>query len=171
MGWLLAFVAYKPAAAIIYGAAFSQFSTNDDGRLINQLLRGLDAHALDLTGLLAERRRFLAQVGHRLTAQSLDRREPQRRHPILLTVLAQSAADVLDEVIGLFDQAVSARESRARTKMRDALAARAAAYRRKIARQLNKGESLHSLRRDLHTPTRAKSVNGSWPGRASRHGA
>jgi TnpA family transposase len=55
------------------------------------------------------------------------RREPQRRHPILLTVLAQSAADVLDEVIGLFDQAVSARESRARTKMRDALAARAAA--------------------------------------------
>jgi hypothetical protein len=90
-------------------------------------LRGLDAHALDLTALPAERRRFLAQVGRRLTAQSLDRREPQRRHPILLTVLAQSAADVLDEVIGLFDQAVSARESRARTKMRDALAVRAAA--------------------------------------------
>ncbi|MFI5634722.1 Tn3 family transposase [Streptomyces sp. NPDC051664] len=57
----------------------------------------------------------------------MHRREPQRRHPILLTVLAQSAADVLDEVIGLFDQAVSARESRARTKMRAALAARAAA--------------------------------------------
>jgi len=90
-------------------------------------LRGLDAHALDLTALPAERRRFLAQVGRRLTAQSLDRREAQRRHPILLTVLAQSAADVLDEVIGLFDQAVSARESRARTKMRDALAVRAAA--------------------------------------------
>jgi hypothetical protein len=33
----------------------------------------------------------------------------------------------LDEAIGLFDQAVSVRESRARTKMRDALAARAAA--------------------------------------------
>ncbi|MFC5203117.1 DUF4158 domain-containing protein [Streptomyces kaempferi] len=90
-------------------------------------LRGLDADALDLTALPAERRRFLAQVGRRLTPQSLDRREPHRRHPILLTALAQSAADVLDEVIGLFDQAVSARESRARTKMRDALAARAAA--------------------------------------------
>ncbi|MGW5691186.1 Tn3 family transposase [Streptomyces asiaticus] len=90
-------------------------------------LRGLDARTLDLTGLPAERRRFLAAVGRRLTAQSLDRREPQRRHPILLTVLSQSAADVLDEVISLFDQAVSARESRARTKMRDELAARAAA--------------------------------------------
>ncbi|WP_308015630.1 DUF4158 domain-containing protein [Streptomyces huiliensis] len=89
-------------------------------------LRGLDAHTL-LTGLPAERRRFLAALGRRLTAQSLDRREPQRRHPILLTVLSQSAADVLDEVIGLFDQAVSARESRARHKMRDAPAARAAA--------------------------------------------
>ncbi|MEV6029383.1 Tn3 family transposase [Streptomyces sp. NPDC052036] len=42
-------------------------------------------------------------------------------------MLSQSAADVLDEVISLFDQAVSARESRARTKMRDELAARAAA--------------------------------------------
>ncbi|MFE5028290.1 hypothetical protein ACFRAO_34565 [Streptomyces sp. NPDC056656] len=41
--------------------------------------------------------------------------------------LSQSAADVLDEVISLFDQAVSARESRARIKMRDELAARAAA--------------------------------------------
>lgn len=87
----------------------------------------MDAHTLDLTSLPAERRRFLATVGRRLTAQSLDRREPQRRHPILLTVLSQSAADVLDEVISLFDQAVSARESRARIKMRDALAARAAA--------------------------------------------
>ncbi|MGW6521681.1 Tn3 family transposase [Streptomyces sp. NPDC054962] len=90
-------------------------------------LRGMDAHTLDLTSLPAERRRFLAAVGRRLTAQSRDRREPQRRHPILLTVLSQSAADVLDEVISLFDQAVSARESRARIKMRDALAARAAA--------------------------------------------
>jgi TnpA family transposase len=90
-------------------------------------LWGLDAHTLDLSRLPAERRRFLAQVGRRLTPQSLDRREPQRRYPILLTVLAQSATDVLDDVISLFDQAVSARESRARNKMKEVLAARAAA--------------------------------------------
>ncbi|MET8207038.1 hypothetical protein ABZT51_13505 [Streptomyces sp. NPDC005373] len=90
-------------------------------------LWGLDAHTLDLSRLPAERRRLLAMVGRRLTPQSLDRREPQRRYPILLTVLAQSATDVLDDAVSLFDQAVSARESRARNKMKEVLAARAAA--------------------------------------------
>jgi TnpA family transposase len=88
-------------------------------------LRGLDAHTLDLSVLPAERRRFLATVGRRLTAQALARREPQRRYPILLTLLSQSAADVLDEVIQLFDQAISSRESRARFKMIVELAERA----------------------------------------------
>jgi hypothetical protein len=76
-------------------------------------LRGLGADALDLSVLPAERRRFLATVGRRLTAQALGRRDPQRRYPILLTLLAQSATDVLDEVVGLFDQAISAREGTA----------------------------------------------------------
>src|SRR5664280_1564045 len=61
-------------------------------------LRGLDAHELDLSMLPAERRRFLAALGRRLSAQQLVRRDPQRRYPILLTLLAQSAVDVLDEV-------------------------------------------------------------------------
>jgi hypothetical protein len=74
--------------------------------------------------LPADRRRFLATVGRRLTAQALERRDPQRRYPILLTLLAQSATDVLDEVVQLFDQAISARESKAERKMRDALAER-----------------------------------------------
>jgi hypothetical protein len=88
-------------------------------------LRGLGADTLDLSVLPAERRRFLATVGRRLTAQALERRDPQRRYPILLTLLAQSSAtDVLDEVVQLFDQAISARESKAERKMRDALAER-----------------------------------------------
>ena len=61
-------------------------------------LRGLDADTLDLSVLPAERRRFLAGVGRRLTPQHLARREPARRYPILLTLIAQSAVDVLDEV-------------------------------------------------------------------------
>ncbi len=48
-------------------------------------LRRLDVHTLDLSMLPAERRRFLAGVGRRLTAQALPRREPERRYPILLT--------------------------------------------------------------------------------------
>ncbi|WP_306970442.1 Tn3 family transposase [Streptomyces afghaniensis] len=88
-------------------------------------LRGLGADALDLSALPAERRRYLAQIGRRLTAQALVRREPNRRHPILLTLLAQSAVDVLDSVVQLFDQTLSGSESRARIKLRDALAERA----------------------------------------------
>jgi hypothetical protein len=48
-------------------------------------LRGLDADTLDLSMLPAERRRFLAGLGRRLTPQKLARREPARRYPILLT--------------------------------------------------------------------------------------
>lgn len=89
-----------------------------------EFLRELGAHELDLSVLPAERRRFLATMGRRLTGQALQRRDPQRRSPILLTVLAQSAVDALDEVVALFDQAVSAREGKAQRSMRDALADR-----------------------------------------------
>jgi len=90
-----------------------------------KFLRGLDAHTLDLSTLPAERRRHLAAVGRRSSVPSLTRREPHRRYPIVLTLLAQSAVDVLDEVVQLFDQAVTARESRARHKLVDQLAERA----------------------------------------------
>ncbi|MEU8108691.1 hypothetical protein AB0C18_33805 [Nonomuraea muscovyensis] len=78
-------------------------------------LRAVDAHHLDLSILPRERRRFLAMVGRRSTVQGLEQRE-ERRYPILLALVAQSAVDQLDEVIALFDQAVSARESHAKAK-------------------------------------------------------
>ena len=52
-------------------------------------------------------------------------RREERRYPILLALVAQPAVDQLDEVIALFDQAVSARESRARTRTDEELAERA----------------------------------------------
>jgi TnpA family transposase len=88
-------------------------------------LRRLDAHTVDLSMLPAERRRFLAGVGRRLTGQALQRREPERRYPILLTLLSQSAVDVLDETLLLFDQAISGREAAAKQKVAEALAERA----------------------------------------------
>jgi len=48
--------------------------------------------------LPAERRRFLAVIGRRFPAAKLARRDPERQYPIVLTLLAQPAADVLDEV-------------------------------------------------------------------------
>ncbi|WP_296370991.1 Tn3 family transposase [Pseudonocardia sp.] len=90
-----------------------------------EFLRGLDAHTVDLSSLPAERRRHLAAVGRCSSVPALTRRDPPRRYPIVLTLLVQSATDVLDEVVALFDQAVSARESRARRKLTDQLAERA----------------------------------------------
>ena len=78
-------------------------------------LRNMDAHLLDLSVLPNERRRFLATVGCRSTVQALERRG-ERRYPILLALVAQSAVDQLDEVVALFDQAVSARRDRARSR-------------------------------------------------------
>jgi TnpA family transposase len=92
-----------------------------------RFLRRLDAHTMDLSMLPTERRRFLAAVGRRSSNQALARREPQRRYPILLALLAQSATDVLDEAVQLFDQAISARETRARFKTDQQLVERAKA--------------------------------------------
>ena len=75
--------------------------------------------------LPAERRRFLATAGRRSTNQALERRDPDRRYPIMLALVAQSAADQLDEVVALFDRAVSARESRAKSRTEEELAERA----------------------------------------------
>ncbi|MFC9975593.1 hypothetical protein ACFVH6_32350 [Spirillospora sp. NPDC127200] len=90
-----------------------------------RFLGGMDADTLDVSMLPTERRRHLATVGRRSTNQALERREAERRYPILLALVAQSAVDQLDEVISLFDQAVSARESRAKTRTDEALIERA----------------------------------------------
>ncbi|GAA5065637.1 hypothetical protein GCM10023259_058180 [Thermocatellispora tengchongensis] len=49
----------------------------------------------------------------------------ERKFPILLAFVAQAAVDQLDEVVAPFDQAVSARESRAKSKTDEALVERA----------------------------------------------
>ena len=147
-------------------------------------LRRLDAHTLDLSTLPTERRRFLAGVGRRLTGQALSRREPERRYPILLTLLAQSAVDVLDEVLLLFDQAISGRESAAQAKLTELLAERA---RRGEDRQRVLDEILQVVmdpdigdetvglllyangsgwsgcgRRGLHASSRCHAITGTW---------
>nr|WP_165977471.1 Tn3 family transposase [Nonomuraea diastatica] len=87
-------------------------------------LRAIDSHQMDVSVLPNERRRFLAQVARRSTNQGLERRK-ERKFPILLAFVAQAAVDQLDEVVALFDQAVSARESRAKSKTDEALVERA----------------------------------------------
>jgi len=90
-------------------------------------LRRLDADTLDLSVLPPARRRFLAQLGRRSTAQALARSDPDRRHPILLATLAETAVEILDELITLFDQALAGADSRARHQLADRLADQARA--------------------------------------------
>ena len=51
-------------------------------------LRGMDMHLPELSMVPTERRRFLATVRRRSTNQALERRERERRYPILLALVA-----------------------------------------------------------------------------------
>lgn len=90
-------------------------------------LRGIDAHALDLSSLPDARRRRLASVGRRATNQALARRDIDKRYPVLLATAAECAVEVLDELVSMFDQALSNMENRARRKLDEHLAQRARA--------------------------------------------
>ena len=58
----------------------------------------------DLSALNPNRRKQLAQIGFRATAQGLSRMPDQKRHPILLALLYQLHEEVLDELVELFDR-------------------------------------------------------------------
>lgn len=138
-------------------------------------LRRLDAHTLDLAMLPAERRRFLAGVGRRLTGQALSRREPERRSPILLALLAQSAVDVLDETLLLFDQALSAGESAAKVKLREALADRGrsgedrqALLEEMLAIVLDPQISAERIGAALHERVGTQRMRSAWEARRER---
>ena len=88
-------------------------------------LRGMDARHAGPVGAAGRAAPVPGGVGRRLTAQNLARRDDDRRYPILLTLIAQSAVDVLDEVLLLFDQALSGPGAAARARLTEVLAERA----------------------------------------------
>jgi hypothetical protein len=87
-------------------------------------LRGLDVHTLDLSTVPESRRRQLAGMGRRLRNQALKDRSPISKYPILLTTVAECHVEVLDEIVQMFDQALSGIENRAKTKVKEKLAQR-----------------------------------------------
>ena len=90
-----------------------------------EFLRALGADRLDLTVLPAGRRRMLAKIGRRSTNQALQRADVDRRYPILLATLAETYVEVLDELVQLFDQALTGADSRARHELNRRLVERA----------------------------------------------
>lgn len=71
----------------------------------------------DLSVLNPNRRKQLAQIGFRSTAQALTRMNKERRYPILLAFLAQLHEEVLDELVELFDRLLQNITSRTERKL------------------------------------------------------
>ncbi|MGH3684366.1 MAG: DUF4158 domain-containing protein [Pseudonocardiaceae bacterium] len=80
-------------------------------------LRKLGADRLDLSMIGPERLRQLATVGRRSTPKALRAMPAQRRYPILLATLAQTYASVIDEIVQMFDQALTTTNARARAAL------------------------------------------------------
>jgi TnpA family transposase len=77
-------------------------------------LRERGADDVDLSAIPPERLRQLATVGRRSTPKALRATAPERRHPILLATLAGAYSSIVDEVVQMFDQALTGTDSRAR---------------------------------------------------------
>jgi len=68
----------------------------------------------DITFINSNKRKFLAQIGQKSTNQALQRSEPQRRYPILVTFLCQIFEEITDEVVDLFDRCLANSYARAK---------------------------------------------------------
>jgi hypothetical protein len=90
-------------------------------------LRAAGTEGLDLSMLPPGRWRHLALLGRRSTTQALSRMDPKRRHAVLFATVVETAVEVLDELVQLFDQALAGADSRARTALDERLLAAARA--------------------------------------------
>ena len=108
--------------------AFTPRAMLDEIEKLNYV-RALGADTWQLNALTPNRRKLLAGIGRRSTNQALQRMSPERRFPILMAFLAQATEDVTDEVIDLFDRALTNSYARARRELDE--------FRRSIARSTN----------------------------------
>lgn len=71
----------------------------------------------NLSAINPNRRKQLAQIGFRSTAQALSRMNKIRRYPVLLAFLAQLYEEVLDELVEIFDRLLAAISTRTNRKL------------------------------------------------------
>lgn len=106
-------------------AAFRQSATSNSPRTILAGLTKLEklkqwqVGNWNLSMVNPNRRKQLAQIGFRSTAQALSRMNKTRRYPILLAFLAQLHEEVLDELVELFDRLLYNVSSRADRKLKE----------------------------------------------------
>ncbi|MGB7794888.1 MAG: DUF4158 domain-containing protein, partial [Pseudonocardiaceae bacterium] len=113
-----------------------------------RFLRELGVDAVDVSVIPESRRRQMAAIGRRLRNQALQRRDPVSRYPLLLATVAECYVEVLDEVVQMFDLALSGMESRARHKVKEKLAQRG----RESVNKLDLLEEMLAVATDLSIP-------------------
>src|SRR4029434_11071594 len=83
------------------------------------LLQSWAVDQWDRTALNPNRQKFLARLGRKYTVQALRRMGPERRYPILLSLLKQTLIDLTDESIDIFDVCLASRHKKAREALKD----------------------------------------------------
>ena len=82
-------------------------------------IRSYGVEGWDLSGINPNRVKLLAGLGRRSTNQILQRMAPEKRYPILLVFLSQTAVDITDEIIEMFDRCFMETYARARRNLDD----------------------------------------------------
>ncbi|CAN5445908.1 hypothetical protein BH10ACI1_BH10ACI1_08530 [soil metagenome] len=106
-------------------AALRQSATSNSPKTIlaglNKLgkLQQWQVSRWNLSSVNPNRRKQLAQIGFRSTAQALSRMNKIRRYPILLAFLTQLYEEVMDELVEIFDRLLATITSRADRKLNE----------------------------------------------------
>lgn len=106
-----------PLASLRQSATSNSPKTILTGLSKLEKLRQWQVGEWNLSAVNPNRRKQLAQIGFRSTAQALSRMNKMRRYPILLAFLAQLYEEVLDEIVELFDRLLYNISSRADRKL------------------------------------------------------
>jgi TnpA family transposase len=83
------------------------------------LLEQWEVDQWDMVALNPNRQKFLARLGRKYTVQALRRMGPERRYPILLSLLKQTLIDLTDESVDIFDVCLASRHKKAREALED----------------------------------------------------
>ena len=83
------------------------------------LLQQWGVEQWDMAVLNPNRQKFLARLGRKYTVQALRRMGPERRYPIVLSLLKQTLMDLTDESIDIFDVCIASRHKKARKALED----------------------------------------------------
>lgn len=89
------------------------------------ILQQLRVDQWDLSIINPNRRKQLAQIGFRYTAQALARMNKQRKYPILIAFLFELYSEILDELVEIYDRlliSISDRANRKLTEMKQEIA-------------------------------------------------